>query len=251
MTVILPTHKKGPIPFLMYGYGGFGVSVTPKFRLFHRLWLEAGGGLAFPNIRGGGENGQAWHLSATLENKQRSFDDFTAAAEYLIRNELTTSEKLAIWGRSNGGLLVAAVAIQRPELFAAVLCAMPLSDMLRYHLFGLGYLWMAEYGNPNQTEMFSVLRAYSPYHNIVKSRVYPSMLIVGAENDVRNDPIHALKLAAQLIWAGRHRAGSNKTFLDIRQEGGHLTDLGLDLRARYDSYSYAYLMKQLGLFPLK
>lgn len=184
-------------PAVLTGYGGFNVSRTPGFDASLPLWLDAGGLYALPNLRGGGEYGEAWHHGGMLGNKQNVFDDFAAAAEWLIAQRMTSPERLAITGGSNGGLLVGAALTQRPELFRAVVCRVPLLDMLRYHLLQVARLWIAEYGSAEDPQHYQWLRAYSPYHH-VKAGAYPAVLLTTAQGDSRVDPMHARKMAALL-----------------------------------------------------
>jgi prolyl oligopeptidase len=202
MWLIQPKNSKGPIPFLIHGYGGFDVSMVPRFNEQLVVWVEEGGGLAVPELRGGGEFGEAWHHAGMLDQKQHTFDDFIAAAEYLIKEGLTTTPQLAIQGASNGGLSVAAFLTQRPELVRAAICKNPLTDMLRYPLFGEGRAWVPEYGDPNQERDFRFLYAYSPYHHVREHVVYPATLFLSAEEDDRVDPLHARKMAAAMQDAG-------------------------------------------------
>jgi len=190
--------RDGNAPTLLYGYGGFDISLTSAFSAGIFPWLEAGGVYAVPNLRGGGEYGKRWHDAGKQANKQNVFDDFIAAAEFLIREKYTQPKKLAIRGGSNGGLLVGAAMTQRPELFGAVICAVPLLDMLRYHQFGSGKTWIPEYGDPEKAEDFAVLEAYSPYHHVVKGAQYPTLLMMSADHDDRVDPMHARKFVARL-----------------------------------------------------
>ena len=175
------------------------------------------------------------------------FDDFIAAAEYLVAEKYTKSSSLAISGGSNGGLLVSAVSVQRPDLFRAVLCSVPLTDMVRYHRFGLANIWSEEYGNADDPMMFPFLHAYSPYHNMKEGVDYPSMLIVGAANDARTDPIHALKFAAQARFYDRDHGNETPIFLNVRTDAGHQGGVGLETQAKQYAQSYSYLMDQVGL----
>jgi prolyl oligopeptidase len=211
------THKKGlklngNNPTLLYGYGGFDISLTPSFSVSRLIWLENGGVYTMANLRGGNEYGEAWHQAGMLDKKQNVFDDFIAAAEWLIENRYTSPSKLAIQGGSNGGLLVAACMVQRPDLFGAVICQVPVTDMLRYHKFTVGHYWVSEYGNAEKNpEDFKILYAYSPLHNVnfkilyaysplhnVKNVSYPATLITTADYDDRVAPAHAKKFAAAL-----------------------------------------------------
>jgi prolyl oligopeptidase len=192
--------RDGSNPTILYGYGGFSVSLTPSFASSRAVWLERGGVYAIPNLRGGGEYGEDWHRGGMLASKQNVFDDFIAAVEYLIAERWTSPAHLAVSGGSNGGLLVGAVVAQRPELFRAAICAVPLLDMLRYHLYGSGKTWVPEYGSPDDPALFEVLYRYSPYRLAVDAgpRAYPAVLFDAADHDDRVDPMHARKLAAVL-----------------------------------------------------
>jgi prolyl oligopeptidase len=205
-------------PTILTGYGGFNVSLLPRFREPLVVWLEHGGMYAIPNLRGGGEFGEAWHRAGMLANKQNVFDDFIAAAETLIRDGYTRPDKLAIWGGSNGGLLVGAAMTQRPELFKAVICSVPLLDMVRYHLFGSGQTWVPEYGSADDPEQFRILHAYSPYHRIREGVGYPSLLMATADSDDRVDPMHARKFTAAIQWAAK---GNRPYWLVVERNAGH------------------------------
>ncbi|MGZ8397548.1 MAG: prolyl oligopeptidase family serine peptidase, partial [Gemmatimonadales bacterium] len=183
--------RNGENPTYLTAYGGFNISMTPAFSRSLLLWLEHGGVVAVPNIRGGGEYGESWHQAGILASKQNSFDDFIAAAEWLIRERYTRAERLAAAGGSNGGLLMGAALTQRPELFRAVLIQVPLLDMLRYHRFLIARLWIPEYGSADDAEQFGWLRAYSPYHHVRPGVAYPAVLLATAESDTRVDPMHA------------------------------------------------------------
>ncbi len=218
------TYKKGlqldgNNPTFLYGYGGFRHGLTPAFAVSRLLWLEHGGIFAVANLRGGNEYGEKWHLAALLEKKQNVFDDFIAAGEWLIENKYTSTPKLAINGGSNGGLLVGACMVQRPDLYGAVVCAVPVIDMLRYHKFTVGRYWVGEYGNAEaDPEHFKFLYAYSPLHNIQDGVVYPATLILSADTDDRVVPAHAKKFAARLQEAN---GGSNPILLRIETKAGH------------------------------
>ncbi len=188
-------------PVLLEGYGGFQVAMQPLFRGSLFPWLERGGVYAMPNLRGGNEYGERWHEDGMLARKQNVFDDFIAAAEWLVANGWARPERIVIRGGSNGGLLMGAAMTQRPDLFGAVLCGVPLLDMVRYHLFGSGKTWIAEYGSADDPKLFPVLLAYSPYHHVRKGARYPATLILSADSDDRVDPMHARKFAAELQWA--------------------------------------------------
>lgn len=235
--------KDGSTPFILSGYGGFNVSLRPSFRASIFPWLEAGGGYAIPNLRGGGEFGEAWHQAGMREKKQNVFDDFIGAAEYLIKEGYTQSSKLAIRGGSNGGLLVGAAMTQRPDLFKAVICAVPLLDMIRYHKFGSGMTWISEYGSADNADEFKYIHAYSPYHHI-KDENYPSLLMLSADNDDRVDPMHARKFVAKVQ---HHSKSDQPVLLRIEKNAGHG---GADLIREYierDTDTYAFLMSELGL----
>ena len=232
------TRKKGQLyngstPTLLYAYGGFGMSVTPAFWLSQLCWLEQGGIFAVANIRGGGEYGEEWHRAAVCERKQTSTDDLISGARWLIEQGYTCPKRLALLGMSNGGLLAAACLVQQPELFAAVVCQGPLTDMLRYQRFTVGAHLVAEYGNAEaDPEQFRALLALSPLHNVRAGVPYPATLITTAENDLRAVPAHAMKFAAALQAAN---AGSHPILLSIEQEGGH--GVGMPVRQRIDAVS--------------
>jgi len=191
----------GPRPAILYGYGGFDISLTPAYAPNILAWVSAGGVYAVANLRGGNEEGEEWHRAGMLEHKQNVFDDFHAGAETLIRDGWTTPEQLAISGGSNGGLLVGAALTQRPELYAAVICSAPLLDMVRYERFGLGQTWNVEYGTASDPEQLGWLLAYSPYHAVAEGTRYPAVLFTVFTNDTRVDPVHAYKMCAALQHA--------------------------------------------------
>lgn len=199
MFIISPTEAPdNPRPTILYGYGGFGVPLNPGYSAEILSWVESGGVYAVANIRGGGEEGEDWHRDGMLSKKQNVFDDFEYAAEWLITHGWTTRDKLAISGGSNGGLLVGAATVQRPDLFAAVVCSAPLLDMVRYELHGLGATWNVEYGSAAVAEEFGWLYSYSPYHHVRANTEYPSVLFTVFDGDSRVDPLHARKLCAEL-----------------------------------------------------
>lgn len=212
------TKRDGAQPTLLYGYGGFNISLTPSFSPMVVAWVESGGVYAVPNLRGGGEYGEAWHEAGMLEKKQNVFDDFLTAAQYLIDEKYTSPEHLGISGRSNGGLLVGAAMTQRPELFSAVVCGVPLLDMLRYHQFGIGRAWIPEYGTAERAEDARWLKAYSPYHRVREGTVYPALLMLSADHDDRVDPLHARKLVAAVRAAD---GGEAPKLLRIERNSGH------------------------------
>jgi len=241
------THKKGielnsENPTLLYGYGGFGSGFMPSFSASRLLWLENGGVYAVANLRGGNEYGEAWHQAGMLDKKQNVFDDFIAAAEWLIKNRYTSTSKLAIQGGSNGGLLVAACMVQRPELFGSVICQVPLTDMLRYQRFTIGRYWISEYGNAEANpEEFRTLYAYSPLHN-VKDVSYPATLITTADHDDRVAPAHAEKFAAALQAANK---GNNPILLRVETKAGHGGGKPMTKVIEEQSDIYAFLFKTL------
>ena len=218
------THKKdlemnGNNPTLLYGYGGFNISLTPNFSTSNIIWLENGGVYAVPNLRGGGEYGEEWHKAGTKMNKQNVFDDFIAAAEYLIKENYTSSDYLAIMGGSNGGLLVGATMTQRPELFKVALPAVGVLDMLRYHTFTAGAGWSYDYGTVEDSkEMFDYLKGYSPYHNLKEGVQYPATLVTTGDHDDRVVPAHSFKFAARLQEA---QGGTSPTLIRIETNAGH------------------------------
>jgi prolyl oligopeptidase len=199
MVIVSPTGEPDrPRPTVLYGYGGFSVSLTPAYSASILAWVEAGGVWAVANLRGGSEEGEAWHRAGMRENKQNVFDDFFAAAEYLIGNGWTTRDQLGISGGSNGGLLVGAALTQRPELFRAVVCSAPLLDMVRYEKFGLGATWNDEYGTADDPDQLGLLLSYSPYHRVRDGVAYPAVLFTVFEGDTRVDTMHARKMCAAL-----------------------------------------------------
>ncbi len=218
------TYKKGikldgSNPTLLYGYGGFNISLTPRFSITRAVWMEYGGILAVANLRGGGEYGKKWHDAGTQMKKQNVFDDFIAAAEYLIDEKYTSSDKLAIQGGSNGGLLVGAAMTQRPELFGVALPAVGVLDMLRYHTFTAGAGWAYDYGTSEQSEeMFEYLKGYSPVHNVKEGVAYPATLVTTGDHDDRVVPAHSFKFAAEL--QDKHN-GENPVMIRIETDAGH------------------------------
>lgn len=217
------SHKRGlklngKNPVYLYGYGGFNISLTPGFSPANLIWMEMGGVYAVANLRGGGEYGEEWHQGGMILHKQNVFDDFIAAAQWLIDHKYTRPSKLAIGGGSNGGLLVGACMTQRPDLFGAALPAVGVMDMLRFHKFTIGWAWTADYGSPDNAEEFQVIRAYSPLHNLKKGTRYPATLITTADHDDRVVPSHSFKFAAALQEAHR---GSAPVLIRIETKAGH------------------------------
>jgi prolyl oligopeptidase len=244
------THRRGIAldgshPVLLYGYGGFGLSMAPVFWLSKLLWLERGGIFALANIRGGGEYGEEWHRAGMREQKQRSFDDFIAAAEWLIAGGYTRPQRLAIMGASHGGLLVAACVVQRPELFGAAICEYPLADMLRYHHFTVGENWIYEFGSADaDAAQFRALYAYSPVQNIEPGVAYPAMLVLSGEHDDRVVPMHALKLVAALQGAA---SGGGPILLRHDAEAGHGLGKPADHLIEEWADIYTFLLAALGM----
>ncbi len=240
--VVWPKGAKadGSNPTLLYGYGGFQVSMQPLYSgSYGTTWYEQGGVRVVANIRGGGEFGPNWHTSATKANKQRSYDDFAAVAEDLIQRKITSPKHLGIHGGSNGGLLVGAVMLQRPELFAAVVCSVPLLDMKRYHLLLAGNSWMAEYGNPDVPAEWDWIKAYSPYQNVKKDAKYPKVLFTTSTRDDRVHPGHARKMAARMMEQG------HDVLYYENIEGGHGGAANNEQRAHLQALENAFLWKTL------
>jgi prolyl oligopeptidase len=215
-------HKKGLTfdesnPTILYGYGGFAKNETPLFMRNWVPWIERGGIFAVANIRGGGEFGEQWHKDGIKENKQNSFDDFIAAGEYLISQKYTNKGHLGILGVSNGGLLVSAVAVERPDLFNAVCARVPLTDMVRFPKFGIAMRWIHEYGNPDIVEDLKNILKWSPYHNVREGIEYPNFLFTTANKDTRVDPLHARKMTARLQEVNK----KNEVLLYTEMDAGH------------------------------
>jgi prolyl oligopeptidase len=246
MFLVYPKHLKRNCenPTLMTGYGGFDLSMTPYFSAEAAAWVESGGVFALPSLRGGGEFGEKWHHAGMLGNKQNVFDDFIAAAEWLIDNKYTKPGKLAITGVSNGGLLVGAALTQRPDLFRAVVCGYPLLDMLRYQNFLVARFWVPEYGSAANPSQFKYLLKYSPYQNVRKGVKYPAVLLVSGDGDTRVAPLHARKMAAMLQWA---TASDRPVLLDYDTHSGHSggRPLGKQIGELMDEMSF--LSSQLNL----
>jgi len=242
-------HKKnlvldGNNPTLLYGYGGFNIPMTPRFRATRLPFLEAGGVYAVANLRGGGEYGEAWHKAGTKTQKQNVFDDFIAAAEWLTDAGYTSPDKLAIRGGSNGGLLVGAVLTQRPDLFGVALPAVGVMDMLRYHQFTAGRFWVDDYGSADDPEMFPYLLGYSPYHNIKAGVAYPATLVTTADTDDRVVPGHSFKFAAELQY---NQKGDAPVLIRIETSAGHGAGLPTSKRIEELADTWALLVKSLGM----
>ncbi|MBI3096848.1 MAG: S9 family peptidase [Planctomycetes bacterium] len=203
---------------LLYGYGGFGIPMTPSFSVPYLTWMERGGVLAVACLRGGGEYGEEWHQAGTKSNKQNVFDDFIAAAEWLVEEGYTAPSRLAIHGRSNGGLLIGACMSQRPELFGAAVPGVGVMDMLRFDKFTIGWAWTSDYGDPDEAAEFPALRAYSPLHNLKPGTSYPPTLVLTGDHDDRVFPAHSFKFAAALQAA---QTGPNPTLIRIETRAGH------------------------------
>ncbi len=247
-------HRKGlkldgSNPTLLTGYGGFNISMTPYFSATMFPWFEAGGVMALPNLRGGGEYGDDWHKAGMLEKKQNVFDDFIAAGEWLVSNRYTSPDRLAIAGGSNGGLLTGAMAVQRPDLFRAVICAVPLLDMLRYQHFLMARYWVPEYGSAESPEQFPFIAAYSPYQNIRKGVKYPAILFTAGENDARVHPLHARKMAAAMQAATAASPTERPILLWVDREAGHGSGKPLSARIREVVDQRLFVMWQLGVTP--
>ena len=244
------THRKGlkldgSHPCLLYGYGGFNISLTPSFSVGRAVWLELGGILAVANLRGGGEYGEEWHQAGTKLLKQNVFDDFIAAAETLVAQGYTRSEKLAIQGGSNGGLLVGACMTQRPELFGAAIPAVGVMDMLRFHRFTIGWAWKSDYGSSENAADFAALRAYSPLHNLKSGIRYPATLVMTADHDDRVVPAHSFKFAATLQEC--QAKDGPPVLIRIETSAGHGAGTALNKLIEETSDQWAFLVKALGM----
>lgn len=238
---VIPDGKR---PTMLYGYGGFNISMQPSFSTTRLAWMEMGGVYAMANLRGGGEYGEDWHQAGTKLNKQNVFDDFIAAAEYLVENNYTNPEKLAIFGGSNGGLLVGAVLNQRPELFGAALPAVGVMDMLRFHLFTAGRFWTDDYGSSDNPDEFRALRAYSPYHNVRAGTHYPAVLVTTADFDDRVVPGHSFKYAAAMQSA---QAGDAPILIRIETRAGHGAGVPTEKVIAGYADRWAFLLRNLGM----
>ena len=247
------TYKKGlkmngKNPTILYGYGGFNISLTPSFSIANAVWLENGGIYAVPNIRGGGEYGKVWHDAGIQLKKQNVFDDFIAAAEYLIQEKYTSSNYLALRGGSNGGLLLGAVMTQRPELAKVVIPAVGVLDMLRYHTFTAGAGWAYDYGTSDQSkEMFEYLKAYSPLHNVKEGVEYPATLITTADHDDRVVPAHSFKFAAELQ---AKQAGKNPVLIRIETNAGHGAGTPVTKQIEQATDVFSFILYNMGIKKL-
>jgi len=246
---IFVTHKTGLLrndmnPTYLYGYGGFNIPITPRFSGANLVWMEMGGIYASANIRGGGEYGKQWHLDGCKLKKQNCFDDFIAAAEWLIENHFTSPKKLAIGGGSNGGLLVGACITQRPDLFAAAIPAVGVLDMLRFQKFTIGWAWVSDYGSSDNPEEFKALYKYSPLHNVKPGTAYPATLIMTSDHDDRVVPAHSFKFAATLQKA---QAGDKPTLIRIQTEAGHGAGKPTSMMIDEVADKWGFLVKTLGM----
>jgi prolyl oligopeptidase len=243
-------EKNGKNPTLLTGYGGFNISMTPAFSRSMYLWMEHGGVYAVANLRGGSEFGEDWHRAGMLEKKQNVFDDFIAAGEYLIAQKYTDSDHLAIQGGSNGGLLMGAMITQRPDLFRAVVCQVPLLDMLRYQNFQIAKLWIPEYGSAEDAKQFDWLYAYSPYHHVKPGVEYPAILFMTGDTDTRVDPMHAKKMAALMQSEAKNGDSKDKPILlRIETKAGHGQGKPVAKQIEESTDMYSFLFWQLGMKP--
>jgi prolyl oligopeptidase len=240
--VVRQKGLSAPAPAVLYGYGGFEISLTPGYSAnFGKLWVTQGGVYVVANIRGGGEFGPAWHRAALLQNRQKAYDDFQAVAEDLIARKITTAKQLGIMGGSNGGLLVSANMVERPDLFGAVVCQVPLIDMIRYTKIGAGASWEAEYGDPDDPKARAWILKYSPYQNVKAGVKYPPVFFVTATSDDRVTPVHARKMAARMMEQGHDALFYENT------DGGHAAAADHKQAAEMWALSFVYLKRELGL----
>jgi prolyl oligopeptidase len=228
---------------LMTGYGGFNLSETPRWNPQWAWWLEQGGWFAVPNLRGGGEYGEAWHEQGMFEKKQNVFDDWFAAAQYLIDQKYTSAQHFAISGRSNGGLLIGASMTQHPELFSAIWCGYPLLDMLRYQKFKVGSYWTTEYGSADNEKQFFYLLKYSPYQNVKAATAYPAVMFFTGDNDTRVDPLHARKMSALVQSAS---TSGRPVLLHYSVSGGHSAGVSVDQQVQDDADQLSFLWTETG-----
>ncbi|RKZ24872.1 S9 family peptidase, partial [bacterium] len=238
-------ERDGNNPTFLTGYGGFEISMNPHFSRSIIPWLKRGGIYAEAGIRGGGEYGTKWHKAGMLGNKQNVFDDFIYAGKFLISEKYTNPKKLAIYGGSNGGLLMGAVLTQAPEAFGAVACAVPLLDMIRFHKFGVAHIWTSEYGNPDREDNFEYLYKYSPYHNIDPDKKYPPTLFRTAEFDGRVHPMHAMKMAAAMQSLENQ---SGEFLLYVESRAGHGAGAPIYKYVEYYTDVLGFLGDKVGLF---
>ncbi|MGA7859564.1 MAG: prolyl oligopeptidase family serine peptidase [Terracidiphilus sp.] len=236
-------RQDGTERLLMTGYGGFDVNITPAWSPAYAWWMEQGGWFAVPNLRGGGEYGEHWHEQGMFEKKQNVFDDWFAAADYLIANKYTSPEHFAITGRSNGGLLMGAAMTQHPELFSAIVCGYPLLDMLRYQKFKVGYYWTTEYGSAENEKQFPYLLKYSPYQNVKAGTAYPAILFFTGDSDTRVDPLHARKMTALMQAAS---SSDRPILLHYSLAGGHSSGVSVDQKIQDDADQLTFLWTETG-----
>ena len=239
--------KDGSNPTLLYAYGGFNISRTPGFSVSNIVLLENGGIYASANIRGGGEYGDAWHRAGMLGNKQNVYDDFISAAEYLISEDYTSSNHLAVRGGSNGGLLIGAVLNQRPELYKVAFPAVGVMDMLRYHKFTVGWGWAVEYGSSDNSDHFNFLYSYSPLHNIRENGNYPATLVTTADHDDRVVPAHSFKYASTL--QGKNRRNPDPLLIRIEQKAGHGGGKPTSKRIQEAADIWSFMFYNKGITP--
>jgi prolyl oligopeptidase len=235
--------QDGTERLLMTGYGGFNLSNTPYWNPEFAWWLEQGGWFALPSLRGGGEYGERWHEQGMFEKKQNVFDDFFAAAEYLIANKYTSAQHFAITGRSNGGLLMGAAITQHPELFSAVWCGYPLLDMLRFQKFLVGSYWTTEYGSSDNEKQFPYLLKYSPYQNVKAGTAYPAVMLFTGDSDTRVAPLHARKMTALLQSAS---SSGRPILLHYSLAGGHSAGVSVDQKIQDDADQLTFLWTETG-----
>jgi prolyl oligopeptidase len=239
----------GTNPTYLYAYGGFNISLAPTFSVANLVWLELGGVYAQANLRGGGEYGESWHSAGTFGQKQNVFDDFIAAAEFLIEKRYTRPDKIAIGGGSNGGLLVGAVLNQRPELFGAALPAVGVMDMLRFQKFTIGWAWVSDYGSSEKSDEFEALYAYSPYHNLKPAPYFPATLVTTADHDERVVPGHSFKYAARLQEV--HGNQPRPMLIRIQTDAGHGAGKPTKMLIDEQVDRWAFVMANLGMEWLK
>ena len=238
------TKRDGTNPVLLYGYGGYGLSERPRFSVANRVWLDHGGIFAVANLRGGGEFGEAWHRAGNLTHKQNVFDDMIACAEHLVARNYTTPAKLAALGGSNGGLLMGAILVERPDLFRAVVSHVGIYDMLRVELTPNGAFNVTEFGTVKDKAQFDAIYAYSPYHHVKDGTPYPAVLLTTGEHDGRVDPYNSRKMAARLQAA---TSSGRPVLLRVSADTGHGIGTGLEIRIQESADSDAFLMSQLGM----
>ena len=245
MTILTKRGIAGPVPTMLYGYGGFNISINPSFNPSYIPWLEQGCAIAIANLRGGGEYGEQWHRAGTRTQKQHVFDDAIACAQWLVDNGVTTPKLLALNGRSNGGLLVGAVINQRPDLFRVALPEVGVMDMLRFHRFTIGWNWQSDYGDIANKDEFAALYAYSPYHNLRSGVVYPSTMVMTADHDDRVVPAHSFKYAAMM----QHLASPERpVLLRVKLKSGH-GDVNRTKQLEGVVDKYSFMWNEMGFTP--